>query len=62
MLTKKLLHFYKEERGVTAIEYGLIASLIAIGLIVLYQGAGGNITSLFERVAACLAIPATAAC
>ncbi len=29
---KKLLRFLKEEDGVTAIEYGLIAALIAVGI------------------------------
>jgi Flp pilus assembly protein TadG len=30
---KKLLRFLKDEEGVTAIEYGLIAALIAVGII-----------------------------
>ncbi len=30
---KKLLRFLKDEDGVTAIEYGLIAALIAVGII-----------------------------
>ncbi len=29
-----LIRFYREEEGVTAIEYGLIASLIAVAIIV----------------------------
>jgi pilus assembly protein Flp/PilA len=57
-----LLDFCGDDSGVTAIEYGLIGSLIAVGLIVLYQGAGGSISALYERIAACLTIPTTAAC
>ncbi len=30
---KKLLRFLKDEEGVTAIEYGLISALIAVGII-----------------------------
>ena len=30
---KKLIAFFKEEDGVTAIEYGLIAALIAVVII-----------------------------
>jgi len=31
---KKLISFFKDEDGVTAIEYGLIAALIAVVIIV----------------------------
>ncbi len=34
MKTKKLMRFLKDEDGVTAIEYGLIAALIAVVIIV----------------------------
>ena len=38
------------ERGVTAIEYGLIASLIAIGIIVGVTLVGTNLNSLFSFI------------
>jgi pilus assembly protein Flp/PilA len=58
----QLLQFWTDETGATAVEYGLIAALIAIGLIVLYQGAGGNISLLYERISACLTVPTGPAC
>jgi pilus assembly protein Flp/PilA len=54
--------FVHEENGVTAIEYGLIAALIAVGLIVLFQGAGGNLNLVYERIAACLVVPTPSSC
>jgi pilus assembly protein Flp/PilA len=35
---EKIKRFFKEEEGVTAIEYGLIASLIAVAIIVALGG------------------------
>lgn len=38
-------------RGATAIEYGLIASLIAIAAIAAMQGLGNNVSKTFRNVA-----------
>lgn len=35
--------FAKDEEGVTAIEYGLIAALIAVAIIVAVTAVGGNL-------------------
>ena len=43
--------YVKNEKGVTAIEYGLIAALIAIVIIAAVSSAGGSLQNLFERVA-----------
>lgn len=43
--------YVKNEKGVTAIEYGLIAALIAIVIITAVSSAGDSLQSLFERVA-----------
>jgi pilus assembly protein Flp/PilA len=40
----------KSERGVTAIEYGLIASLIALAIIVAVTLVGTNLTGLFNYI------------
>ena len=40
---KKLIAFFKEEDGVTAIEYGLIASLIAVVIIGAITVVGTNL-------------------
>ena len=44
--------FVKDESGATAIEYGLIASLISVAIIGAAKTLGGNISSTFSNVAA----------
>jgi pilus assembly protein Flp/PilA len=43
--------FLSEEEGVTAIEYGLIAALIAVAIITATQLVGTNLGTLFTNVA-----------
>jgi len=45
-------NFIKEEDGVTAIEYALIASLIAGVIIAAVTLLGGNISTMFNALAA----------
>ena len=40
-----------EERGATAVEYGLMVALIAIVIIGAVTFLGGNLNSLFNQVA-----------
>lgn len=47
-------NFMQEEDGVTAIEYGLIAALIAVVIITAVQLVGTNLTAVFNKVAGCL--------
>lgn len=42
--------FAKDESGATAIEYGLIAALIAVGIIVAATALGTNLSNLFTRI------------
>lgn len=49
--------FVRDEEGVTAIEYGLIACLIALGIITATTLAGDKIAAIFDRIAA-LPVPA----
>ncbi|MBC6440773.1 MAG: Flp family type IVb pilin [Rhodospirillales bacterium] len=44
----KLSRFRKDEEGVTAIEYGLIAGAIAVAIIAVLLILGEDINSLFE--------------
>ena len=44
--------FIKDESGATAIEYGLIAALIAVGIIAAATTLGGNLSTLFNNIAA----------
>ena len=43
--------FVKDESGATAIEYGLIASLISVVIITAASTLGKNISSAFNTVA-----------
>lgn len=42
--------FAKNESGATAIEYGLIASLIAVAIITAATSLGGKISSTFVNI------------
>jgi pilus assembly protein Flp/PilA len=48
---KSLARFLKDESGATAIEYGLIASGIAVVIIVVVQLVGTNLEAVFQKVA-----------
>ena len=45
-----LTRFAADESGATAIEYGLIAALIAVGIIVAATTLGGSLSDLFSRI------------
>ncbi|MBY7649147.1 MAG: Flp family type IVb pilin [Candidatus Liberibacter europaeus] len=42
--------FIKDKSGATAIEYGLIASLIAVAIMASVQGLGGSLKDKFEKI------------
>ena len=42
---------YRDESGATAIEYGLIAALIAVVIIVAVTAVGTSLTGVFTNVA-----------
>lgn len=46
------LTFFRDERGATAIEYALIASLIGLVLIAAFGAVGGALDGTFNDVAA----------
>lgn len=54
--------FMGDEEGVTAIEYGLIAALIAVVIIVAAALVGTRLTCLFNRVASCLISSTSGTC
>jgi len=47
---KIFARFVKDESGATAIEYGLIAALIAVAIITAATTLGNNLSSLFNTV------------
>ena len=42
--------FMNDESGATAIEYGLIAALIAVGIIAAATTLGGGLSGLFNKI------------
>ncbi len=46
--------FWADEDGATAIEYGLLASLIALAIVGGATALGGSIDALFQRVSGAL--------
>jgi pilus assembly protein Flp/PilA len=46
-----LIKLMRNEDGATAIEYGLIAALIAVAAVTIMGSVGGNLTSVFTTVA-----------
>lgn len=50
-----LKRFHQDEEGVTAIEYGLIAALIAVVIIVAVTSVGQNLNAIFTLIAGKLA-------
>lgn len=41
---------FKDKKGATAIEYGLIAALIAVAAITAMQGLGSSLSTTFNNV------------
>lgn len=50
-ITQATRRFLRDEEGVTAIEYGLIAALIAIVIIGAVTAVGNNLDTVFQAVA-----------
>lgn len=47
---QKIRNFLKNSKGATAIEYGLIAALIAVAAIAAMQGLGNQLKKTFGNV------------
>ena len=43
------LRWWRDERGVTAIEYGLLGALIVVAAIGGFTALGGSLTDLYDR-------------
>ena len=56
LVSRKTLvsRFVKDESGATAIEYGLIAALIAVAIIAAVTLVGDDLDALFRRIAGSL--------
>jgi pilus assembly protein Flp/PilA len=49
-LSAGLRRFVDDQSGATAIEYGLIAALVAVGAILAMTVFGGNLSGMFNTV------------
>ncbi|MFY8084889.1 MAG: Flp family type IVb pilin [Rubrivivax sp.] len=58
-LNRFIRNLVRDEDGVTAIEYGLIAALIAVVIIAAVQAVGTGVSSTFTAVADQLPAPVT---
>lgn len=56
-LTHNLQQFMQDEEGVTAIEYGLIAALIAVVIITAVTNVGTQLSAIFQYIADKLVTP-----
>ena len=48
---EKLIRFFKDEEGATAVEYGLMVALIAVVIVAAVTALGTNSDALFNNVA-----------
>ena len=55
-------NFIQEEDGVTAMEYGLIAALVAVAIVVGAGALGTGLNGLFQRLANCMTTPTAIVC
>lgn len=53
-LTNNLKRFFQDEEGVTAIEYGLIAALIAVVIVASVAIIGTQLNLVFKDIGDCL--------
>lgn len=49
-MNRQLVDFWKDEEGATAIEYGLIAALIAVAIIGTLGLLGGSLSGMFDQI------------
>jgi pilus assembly protein Flp/PilA len=47
---EKMIRFFKDEEGATAVEYGLIVALIAAVIVVIVGVLGGKISAAFQKI------------
>ncbi|HEY8574017.1 Flp family type IVb pilin [Phenylobacterium sp.] len=53
-MSKFIARFAKDESGATAIEYGLIAALVAVVLVTALTTMGGKLVGTFGKVSTAL--------
>jgi pilus assembly protein Flp/PilA len=48
---ERIKNFFKDESGASAVEYGLLVSLIAVVIIIAVTAVGNNLSTKFNAVA-----------
>jgi pilus assembly protein Flp/PilA len=48
---KKLISFFKDEEGATAVEYGIMVAIIAVGIVLSVEGLRDALKDTFDTVA-----------
>jgi pilus assembly protein Flp/PilA len=51
MIARSIARCFRDESGVTAVEYGLIAALIALAAVSVMTTVGHNLSTTFNTVA-----------
>jgi pilus assembly protein Flp/PilA len=51
MMSKRIARFAKDRSGVTAIEYGLIAVIVAVGIVASLTLVGDSVSRTYNEVA-----------
>lgn len=59
-MTKLIKNFWNDEEGATAIEYGLIAGLIAVAIVTILSTLGGQLEVIFTKISTSLKAAGTA--
>lgn len=54
-MKQAIVKFFKDEEGATAIEYGLIAGLIAVALVTVLGLLSGSLQATFQSIVDALA-------
>jgi pilus assembly protein Flp/PilA len=50
-MKEKIMNFFRDEEGATAVEYGIMVALIAAVIIVAVTAIGTNLETTFDNVA-----------
>ncbi len=58
-IVSSIRSFLHDEAGVTAVEYGLIAALIAVAVVATVFLVGSSLNDAFQRLSNCITTPAT---
>jgi pilus assembly protein Flp/PilA len=54
---ERIKNFFKDESGASAVEYGLLVSLIAVAIIAAVTALGGKLSDVFQGVDGKLNVP-----